>query len=149
MNSLNKIFLKKKNSQTRNWILIDCKGKKLGRIATIITSLLKGKLNPYYFPSIDNGDSIVLINADLIIVNEKHKHYIVNHPGRPGCSLKIKKVSESLPKFTIERAVKGMLARTEKKKLMKRLKIYPGSNHPHQAQKPIKFDLHINDTGLA
>ena len=141
MNSLNKIFLKKKNYKNRNWLIIDCKGQKLGRLATRITALLKGKLKPDYFPSIDNGDSIILINADLIIVNEKSKHYIVNHPGRPGRSLKIKKVSESLPKFTIERAVKGMLARTEKKRLMKRLKIYSGSTHPHQAQTPLTFDL--------
>lgn len=141
MNSFNKIFLKKKNYKNRNWLIIDCKGQKLGRLATIITSLLKGKLKPDYFPSIDNGDSIILINADLIIVNEKSKHYIVNHPGRPGRSLKIKKVSESLPKFTIERAVKGMLAQTEKKRLMRRLKIYSGSNHPHQAQTPLEFDL--------
>lgn len=141
MNSFNKIFLKKKNYKNRNWLIIDCEGQKLGRLATIITSLLKGKLKPDYFPSIDNGDSIILINADLIIVNEKSKHYIVNHPGRPGHSLKIKKVSDSLPKFTIERAVRGMLAQTEKKRLMRRLKIYSGSNHPHQAQTPLKFDL--------
>ena len=101
MNSLNKIFLKKKNYKNRNWLIIDCKGQKLGRLATRITELLKGKLKPDYFPSIDNGDSIILINADLIIVNEKSKHYIVNHPGRPGRSLKIKKVSDSLAKFTI------------------------------------------------
>lgn len=141
MNSLNKIFLKKKSYKNRNWLVIDCKGQKLGRIATIITSLLKGKLKTDYFPSIDNGDSIILINADLIVVNEKSKHYIVNHPGRPGRSLKIKKVSECLPKFTIERAVKGMLARTEKKRLMKRLKIYSGSTHPHKAQTPIEFNI--------
>lgn len=141
MNSFNKIFLKNKTYTNRNWLLIDCKGQKLGRIATIITSLLKGKLKPDYFPSIDNGDSIILINADSIIVNEKSKHYIVNHPGRPGRSLSIKKVSQCLPKFTIERAVKGMLARTEKKRLMKRLKIYSGSTHPHQAQTPIQFDI--------
>ena len=109
MNSLNKTFLPTKNYKNRNWFIIDCKGQKLGRIATIITTLLKGKIKPHYFPSIDIGDSIILINADSIIVNPESKHYIVNHPGRPGRSLKIKKVSECLPKFTIERAVKGML----------------------------------------
>lgn len=141
MNSLNKIFLKTAHYRNRNWLIIDCKGQKLGRLATIITALLKGKLKPDYFPAIDNGDSIILINANLIIVNQKSKHYIVNHPGRPGRSLKVKKVSECLPKFTIERAVKGMLAKTEKKRLLKRLKIYTGSNHPHQAQTPLQFDI--------
>ncbi len=141
MNSLNKTFLPTKNYKNRNWFLIDCKGQKLGRLATIITALLKGKLKPNYFPSVDMGDHIILINADLILVNQEKKHYIVNHPGRPGHSLKIKKVSECLPKFTIERAVKGMLSKTETKRLMRRLKIYKDQNHPHQAQNPIKVNF--------
>ena len=62
-------------------------------------------------------------------------------PGRPGHSLKIRKASDCLPKLTIERAVKGMLSRTETKRLMRRLNIYNNQNHPHQAQNPIKIDL--------
>jgi large subunit ribosomal protein L13 len=141
MNSLNKTFLPTHNYKNRNWFLIDCKGQKLGRLATIIASLLKGKAKPHYFPSIDIGDSIILINADSIIVDKEKKHYIVSNPGRPGHSLKIKKVSECLPKFTIERAVKGMLSETEKKRLMVRLKIYNDNNHLHQAQNPIEINL--------
>ena len=141
MNSLNKTFLPTKNYKNRNWFLIDCKGQKLGRLATIITSFLKGKLKPNYFPSIDIGDYIILINADLILVNEESKHYIVNHPGRPGHSLNIKNVSESLPNFTIKRAVKGMLSETETKRLMRRLNIYNDQDHPHQAQNPIEVNL--------
>uniref|UniRef100_UPI00300272C8 ribosomal protein L13 n=1 Tax=Cocconeiopsis kantsiensis TaxID=3082010 RepID=UPI00300272C8 len=141
MNSLNKTFLPTKDYKNRNWFIIDCKGQKLGRLATIITTLLKGKIKPHYSPSIDVGDYIILLNADSIIVNEDSKHYIVNHPGRPGRSLKIKKVSECLPKFTIERAVKGMLSETEKKRLMRRLYIYNDQNHVHQAQNPIELDI--------
>ena len=141
MNSLNKTFLPTKDYKNRNWFIIDCKGQKLGRLATIITTLLKGKIKPHYSPSIDIGDYIILINADSIIVNEESKHYIVNHPGRPGRSLKIKKVSDCLPKFTIERAVKGMLSETEKKRLMRRLYIYNDQNHVHQAQTPIEIDI--------
>ena len=141
MNSLNKTFLPTKNYKTRNWFLIDCKGQKLGRLATVITGLLKGKFKPTYFPSIDLGDSIILVNADLILVNEESNHYIVNHPGRPGHSLRIKKVSESLPRFTLERAVKGMLSETETKRALRRLHIYNDQNHPHQAQNPIKVNL--------
>ena len=141
MNSTNKTFLPTKNYKYRNWFIIDCKGQKLGRLATLITTLLKGKTKPHYFPSIDIGDSIILINADFIIVNQESKHYIVNHPGRPGRSLKIKKVSDCLSKFTIERAVKGMLSRTETKRLMRRLNIYKDHNHPHKAQNPIKINL--------
>lgn len=141
MNSLNQTFLPNKNYKNRNWYLIDCKGQKLGRLATIIASLLKGKVKPNYHPSVDVGDYIVLVNANSIIINENSKHYIVSNPGRPGHSLKIKNVSDCLPKFTIERAVKGMLSNTEKKRLMRRLNIYSDQNHPHQAQNPIQIDV--------
>jgi large subunit ribosomal protein L13 len=141
MNSLNKTFLPNKTNKQRNWFIIDCKGQKLGRLATIIASLLKGKVKPSYYPSVDIGDYVILINADSIIINEDSKHYIVTNPGRPGHALRIKNVSDCLPKFTIQRAVKGMLAETEKKRLMRRLKIYNDQNHIHQAQNPIEINL--------
>ena len=141
MNSLNKTFLPTKNYKNRNWFIIDCKGQKLGRLATIIAALLKGKVKPHYSPSIDIGDYVILINAEAIIINENSKHYIVNNPGRPGHSLKIKNVSDCLPRFTIERAVKGMLADSEKKRLMRRLKIFNDQNHDHKAQNPIEIDI--------
>ena len=141
MNSLNKTFLPTKDYKNRNWYLIDCKGQSLGRLATIITSLLKGKIKPQYHPSVDIGDFIILINADSIIINENSKHYLVSNPGRPGHSLKIKNVSDCLQKLTIERAVKRMLSKTEKKRLMKRLKIYTNQTHMHQAQNPIEIDI--------
>ena len=141
MNSFNKTFLPTKNYKNRNWFIIDCKGQKLGRLSTIIASLLKGKVKPNYHPSVDIGDYIVLVNANSIIINENSKHYIVSNPGRPGHALRIKNVSDCLPKFTIERAVKGMLSTTEKKRLMRRLNIYNDQNHPHQAQNPIQIDV--------
>jgi large subunit ribosomal protein L13 len=140
MNSLNKTFLPTENYKNRNWFIIDCKGQKLGRLSTTIVALLKGKGKPHYYPSIDTGDYIILINADLIVINEKSKHYIVTHPGRPGHSLKIKNVSDCLPKFTIERAVKGMLSETETKRLMRILKIFNDQDHCHKAQNPIAID---------
>lgn len=141
MNSLNKTFLPTKNYKNRNWFIIDCKGQKLGRLATIIAALLKGKVKPHYYPSIDIGDYVILINADSIILNEDSKHYIVNKPGKPGHSLKIKNVLDCLPRLTIERAVKGMLSETETKRLMRRLKIYNNQDHSHHAQSPIKIDV--------
>ena len=141
MNSLNKTFLPTQNYKNRSWFLIDCKGQSLGRLATLITSLLKGKIKPQYHPSVDIGDFIILINADSIIINENSKHYLVSNPGRPGHSLKIKNVSDCLQKLTIERAVKRMLSKTEKKRLMKRLKIYTNQTHMHQAQNPIEIDI--------
>ncbi len=121
--------------------MIDCEGQKLGRLATIIAKLLKGKIKPHSINAIDIGDYVILINANSIIINEDSKHYIVNNPGRPGRSLKIKNVSDCLPKFTIQRAVKGMLSETETKRLMRRLYIYNDKHHSHQAQNPIEVDL--------
>ena len=141
MNSLNKTFLPSEKYENRNWFLIDCKGQKLGRLATIIAALLKGKIKPHYYPSIDVGDYVVLVNADSIIVNEDSNHFLVYNPGKPGSSLKIRKVSDSLSTLTIERAVKGMLSETETKRLIRRLNIYRDENHPHEAQDPIKLDV--------
>ena len=140
MNSLNKTFLPTQDYKNRNWYLIDCSGQTLGRLATTIAGLLKGKNKSQYHPAIDTGDYVVLINADAIIVNETSKHYLVRNPGRPGNSLKIKNVVDCLPQFTIERAVKRMLSKTEAKRLMRRLKIYNDQNHSHQAQNPIAID---------
>ena len=141
MNSLNKTFLPTQNYKNRNWFVIDCKDQKLGRLATILVALLRGKIKPHYHPSIDTGDYIILLNADLIILNPDAKQYIVSNPGRPGHSLKIKNVSDCLPKFVIQRAVKGMLSETETKRLMRRLRIYSDNNHEHQAQNPVTIDI--------
>ena len=141
MNSLNKTFLPIQNYKDRNWYIIDCNGQRLGRLATIIAGLLKGKNRAEYYPSVDTGGYIVLINADSIILNETSKHYLVSNPGRPGRSLKIRNVVDSLPQVTIKRAVKRMLSQKEGKRLIKRLRIYNDENHSHQAQNPIKIDV--------
>ena len=141
MNSLNKTFLPTKDYKNCNWYVIDCSGQTLGRLATVIAGLLKGKNKSQYHPSVDTGDYVVLINAEEIVVNETAKHYIVRNPGRPGRSLKIRNVVDCLPRFTIERAVKRMLSNTEGKRLMRRLKIYNGDTHVHQAQNPIEIDV--------
>ena len=141
MNSLNKTFLPTQDYKNRNWYVIDCKGQTLGRLATVVTSLLKGKVKPEYHPSLDIGDYVILINANSIILNENSKHYLVYNPGRPGHSLKIKNISDCLPQLTIKRAVKRMLSETEGKRLMRRLRIYNDQTHSHQAQNPINIDL--------
>jgi len=141
MNSLNKTFLPTQDYKNRNWFIIDCQGQKLGRLATIIATLLKGKTKPHYYPSVDIGDYVILINADSIILNKDSKQYIVSNPGRPGHALKIKNVTDLLSQVTIERAIKGMLSTTETKRLRRRLKIYSNQDHPHQAQNPIKLDI--------
>ena len=141
MNSLNKTFLPTKDYQNHHWFIIDCKGQKLGRLATVIVAVLRGKIKPHYHPSISTGDYVVLLNADSIIINQEKKHYIVSNPGRPGHALRIKNVSDCLTKFTIQQAIKGMLSETETKRLMRQLRIYADQNHPHQAQNPIEIDI--------
>lgn len=139
--SLNKTFLPNQNYENRTWFIIDCKNQKIGRLATIIIKLLKGKIKPQYYPSIDIGDYVILINAESIITNKSNYHYIVNKPGKPGKALKIRTAKNMLSKLLIERAVKRMLSNAEKKRLMRRLKIYNTANHPHNAQNPVQIDL--------
>jgi large subunit ribosomal protein L13 len=139
MNSLNKTFLPSEKYENRNWYIIDCEGQKLGRLATQVVKLLKGKGKPHYYPSIDVGDYIILINADSIILKENIQQFSVNNPGRPGRSLK--KISASIPRLTIEPAIKGMLSTSETRKFIKRLNIYGNHEHPHKAQNPIKIDI--------
>lgn len=141
MNRSNKTFLPTHNYKKRNWLVIDCKDQKLGRLATIVAGLLKGKGKNYYHPSVDVGNHVILINADLILLNEKAKHYFVYKPGRPGSSLKIRNATDCLTDVLIKKAIKGMLAQTEAKRLMRRLNIYNSSQHPHNAQHPQKLDI--------
>ena len=139
---LNKTFLpSSKKYLNRNWFIVDCKNKKLGHIATFIVSFLKGKKKFHSLPSVDIGDHVIIINANLIKVNKANIHYLVNKPGKPGCSLKIRKAINSLPKLTLERSIKRMLNKTETKRLMGRLKIYNDDKHPHKSQIPFQLDF--------
>ena len=141
MNSLNKTFLPSLTCETRNWFIIDCQGQNLGRLATSVVKLLRGKIKAHYYPSNNMGDYIILINADLISINKTSKHYIVKNPGRPGSSLKIRSVTDIIPKVTIERTIRGMLPVSERKNLMKRLRVYNDNKHPHLTQSPIRLDI--------
>ena len=141
MNLSNITFLPKQTYKNRNWFVINCEGQTLGRLATMVATLLRGKTKPYFHPSMDVGDYIILINADSIILNNKAKHYFVYNPGKPGSSLKSLSASNCLPKLIIEKAVKGMLSKTETKRLMRRLNVYNGSEHPHLAQKPTQLSI--------
>ena len=141
MKSLNKTFTPIKDHANRKWYLIDCKDQKLGRLATTITNLLKGKGKPEYCPSIDIGDYVILINSDSIILNKTVQHYFVYKPGHPGRSLKIKTASDCISELIIKRAVKRMLSKTESKKLMRRLKIYKNIDHQNKSQNPIEITI--------
>ena len=138
---LNKTFIPNQKHENRTWFVLDCKDQQVGRLSTIIVNILKGKIKPQYYPSMDIGDYVILINAQFICANKTTKHYIVNKPGRPGKSLKVRLAKDLLPKLIIERSVKRMLSLTETKRIMRRLRIYNTENHPHKSQNPVQIDL--------
>ncbi|MQG23343.1 MAG: 50S ribosomal protein L13 [SAR202 cluster bacterium] len=129
----------KEKKDSGNWILIDAEGQTLGRMASNIAMILMGKNKPGYISNDITGDFVVLINASKVKVTGKKyfdKEYIT-HTTRPG-STKIRKFSNLIdtnPEYIVNKAVKGMLPKNKlSAKMLKRLKIYPGSEHPHQAQ---------------
>ena len=142
MTFLNKTFLPtNKKYLNHNWFIIDCKNKKVGRIATFIVGLLKGKKKFHFSPSTNIGDYVILVNANLIKINKTNIHYLVSKPGKPGSSLKIKKAIISLPKLTLERSIKRMLNKKEAKRLIRQVKIYNDDFHPHKSQIPFQLNF--------
>ena len=129
----------KEKKDSGNWILIDAEGKTLGRMASEIAMILMGKNKPSYISNDITGDFVVLINASKVKVTGKKyfdKEYLT-HTTRPG-STKVRKFSDLIatnPEYIVNKAVKGMLPKNKlSAKMLKRLKVYPGSEHPHQAQ---------------
>jgi large subunit ribosomal protein L13 len=130
----------------RRWFVVDAKDQVLGRLATQIARIIRGKNKATFTPNSDTGDFVVVINAEQVRMTGKReelKDYI-HHSGYPG-GLKTRSFSEVLakkPEFIIESAVKGMLPKTRLgRKLIKKLKVYTGDNHPHQAQKPELYSI--------
>ena len=125
----------------QKWYLIDCSGKKLGRLSVQITNILRGKNKPEYTPNSDVGDFVVLINAERIEISgnkSKDKIYF-KHTGYPG-NLKEINFQDLLnkdPEKVLRNAVKGMLPKNRlNRKIINKLKVYSGENHPHEAQNP-------------
>ena len=136
-----KTFSLKNTEVSRDWVVFDASDKILGRFATKIADKLRGKDKSTYTPHVDGGDFVVVINADKVKVTgnkaEKKKYY--KHSLYPG-GLKeksYKEVLESTPERIIENAVKGMLPKNKLgKSIIKKLKVYSGSEHPHESQNP-------------
>ena len=125
----------------QKWYLIDCSGKKLGRLSVQIPNILRGKNKPEYTPNSDVGDFVVLINAERIEISgnkSKDKIYF-KHTGYPG-NLKEINFQDLLnkdPEKVLRNAVKGMLPKNRlNRKIINKLKVYSGENHPHEAQNP-------------
>jgi large subunit ribosomal protein L13 len=131
----------KKSDNEGKWWLVDAEGAVLGRLASSIASRLRGKHNPLFTPHVDIGDWVVVINADKVVLTGRkleNKTYY-RHSGYIGGlkSITAKKLMEKRPEDLIRFAVKGMLPKNRLgRKLFKKLKVYAGSQHPHDAQQP-------------
>ena len=130
----------------RKWYLFDAKDRVLGRLATEVAKVLRGKNKAIFTPNMDTGDFVIVVNAEKVRVTGKReslKKY-VRHSGYPGGQKEtsFQEMMAKKPEFVIHSAVKGMLPKNRLgRKLIKKLKIYKGENHPHQAQKPETFGL--------
>jgi len=131
---------------SREWYVVDATGQNLGRLATQIASVLKGKHKPIYTPGMDCGDFVVVINAEKIRVTGNkldQKHYY-RYSGYPSglTEISLRRQLATHPDRVIQSAVLGMLARNKlRRQLIKKLKVYAGGEHPHTAQQPKPFPL--------
>jgi len=141
-----KTYTVKPGDIKRQWRLVDAEGKTLGRLASRIAAILKGKHKPIYTPHADVGDYVIVINADKIHVTGRkmlQKMYH-RHSGYPGGlkSINLRDLLQRHPTRAVEYAVKGMLPKNRLgRRMFKKLKVYAGSDHPHQAQKPQVLEL--------
>ncbi|HNV05419.1 MAG TPA: 50S ribosomal protein L13 [Petrotogaceae bacterium] len=141
-----KTYMAKPAEVKRKWYLVDAQGKTLGRLASQVSKILQGKNKPTYTPHIDTGDFVIIVNAEKICVSGRKMTQKVyyRHTGFPG-GLKVSKITEVFdkkPERVLEMAIKGMMPKSIlSKHMIKKLKIYAGSSHPHEAQKPEKIEL--------
>ncbi|HZK42941.1 MAG TPA: 50S ribosomal protein L13 [Syntrophomonadaceae bacterium] len=136
-----KTFMAKPLEVERKWYLIDAEGQTLGRLASEVATILRGKHKPIYTPHVDTGDFVIIINAEKIVLTGKkldQKKYR-SHSGYPG-GLKettYRSLMDKRPEKAVEAAIKGMLPKNSLgSKIFTKLKVYKGSEHPHQAQQP-------------
>ncbi|GAA1877601.1 50S ribosomal protein L13 [Pseudonocardia ailaonensis] len=131
---------------THAWHVIDASDVVLGRLATHAATLLRGKHKPTYAPHMDTGDFVIIVNAEKIAVSGKKRDdkFVYRHSGFPG-GLKQRSVGEMIeshPDKLVEKAIKGMLPHNRLGRAMaKKLKVYAGPSHPHEAQKPQPFEI--------
>lgn len=135
----------RKEDVQRDWWVVDASGQTVGRLASKIAILLRGKHKPWFTPHVDTGDFVVVINADKIEIQGKRveKKEYSSHSMYPGARKvkTFKEVKEKNPAFIVEHAVKGMIPKNRLgRKIIKKLKVYNGEDHPHTAQQPQVFE---------
>lgn len=130
----------------RQWLVVDAAGVPVGRVASQVAHLLRGKHKPIYVPHMDTGDFVIVVNAEKAVLTgrkEDQKMYY-RHTGRPG-SLKetnARRLRQSHPERLIEFAVRGMLPKNRLgRQLYRKLRVYAGAEHPHQSQQPTAYEL--------
>ncbi len=139
-------YVPKKDEIEREWLVVDASNQVLGRLASEVARLLRGKHKPQYTPYLDTGDFVVVVNAERVRLTgrkrEQKKYY--RHSTHPG-GLKVETAREMLEKYperVIKRAVWGMLPKNRLgRKLFRKLKVYAGPEHPHEAQKPKTYTV--------
>ena len=139
-------FMANAQNIERKWYVIDAEGKTLGRLSTEVASILRGKHKPTYTPHVDTGDHVILLNASKIQLsgNKLHDKIYYRHSNHPG-GLKQRTALEmrtNYPERMLELAIKGMLPKNSLgRQMFKKLHVYAGSEHPHQAQQPEVYEL--------
>ena len=131
---------------TRKWYVVDAEGLALGRVASQVANILRGKNKPIYTPNVDTGDFVIIINADKVILTGKKldQKIYYKHSGFVGGlkETKYRRLLATKPEFALRKAVVGMLPKGPLgRQMAKKLKVYAGAEHEHAAQNPEKFDL--------
>ena len=143
---MNKTITPSIESIERKWFLIDAENLTLGRLATRVASILRGKNKPTFTPHMDTGDFVVIVNAEKILVtgNKSSQKLYRRHSGRPG-GMKVESfesLNKRIPERIIENAIKGMLPHNSLgRQQFRKLKVYKGAEHPHLAQNPVSLEL--------
>ncbi|BAY19712.1 50S ribosomal protein L13 [Nostoc sp. HK-01] len=143
---MSKTYLPPQASLEHDWYVVDATDQRLGRLATEIAMILRGKKKPEYTPHIDTGDFVIVINAEKIAVTGKKRTQKLyrRHSGRPG-GMKTEtfaKLQQRVPERIIEHAIKGMLPKNSLgRQLFTKLKVYAGPTHPHEAQQPKELKI--------
>lgn len=136
----------KPNEVTRTWYVVDGSGKTLGRLASEVATVLRGKHKPTFTPNVDCGDYVIIVNADKVEISgdQEFKKFYYNHSGYPG-GMRQRSTKEMREKYTVEwveKAVHGMLPHNKLgDKQRGHLFVYKGENHPHMAQKPVELEI--------
>ncbi len=139
-------YVATKENRQRDWVVVDAAGKTLGRLATQVADTLRGKRKPEYTPHCDVGDFVIVVNAEKIAVtgNKREDKLYYRHSGYPG-GLRSRTLGDMLerrPEEVIRLAVKGMMPRNRLARAqLRKLKVYAGPDHPHEAQKPAPLEI--------